>query len=146
MDIESYRIWLKEELSRKSQFVKNNEELCGCDLRTLGLSEYEILAPGKLQNKPNVSLQCIINHGHKRCHVGFHPQISDDKRLECEGCSRKLQSLCNTRRWQACGTVYCDSCTNQLSSFYQKMLRRPLSTGQKNTRPNSHVKIYCFVT
>jgi len=40
MDVESYRLWLEEEKARKSEFVKTNEELLGCDLRVLGLGDY----------------------------------------------------------------------------------------------------------
>jgi len=42
MDIESYRLWLESERERKSELIKNNEELRGCELRVLGLGDYVV--------------------------------------------------------------------------------------------------------
>jgi len=42
MDIESYRLWLENERKKKSELIKDNEELRGCELRVLGLGDYAV--------------------------------------------------------------------------------------------------------
>jgi len=42
MDIESYRLWLENERKKKSELIKDNKELRGCELRVLGLGDYAV--------------------------------------------------------------------------------------------------------